>query len=160
WFQPERICGVEAGFMMLESQSTLFAATSSSFPILARPFLSAATNQPTSALIAFPGSSSGAIDARATSRNLYEAHIDLTENVVDTGWLRLDSLFGYRFFRYDEGLSVQQSITNSPNFAAGTQFLGRDDFATHNIFHGADLGFRTVLTRDDFSLCILTKLDV
>jgi hypothetical protein len=160
WFEPERLCGVEAGGMMLESQATLFAASSSGTPILARPFFNTSTGAQDAALIAFPGSSSGAIAARAASGNFYEAHVDLTGNLLSTESCRVDSIFGYRFYRYDEGLSIQQSITNSPTFVPGTQFLGRDDFATKNEYHGGDLGFRTLLTRDDFSLCLLTKLGV
>jgi hypothetical protein len=160
WFEPERICGVEAGFMIVESRATGLSATSTGTPILARPFLDATTGQFTSALIAFPGSSGGLLSARAASGDFYEAHFDLTGNVVDTDWVRVDSLLGYRFYRFDEGLSLRQDINSSPTFVPGTQFVGTDNFATKNEYHGADLGFRTVLTRDDFWLSLLTKLGV
>jgi hypothetical protein len=160
WLHPERTFGVEAGFMMLESQAQAFAAASGGTPILARPFINSNTAQPASLLVAFPGSSTGTVSARARSGEFYDAHFDLTENVIDTGWVRLDSLFGYRFYRYDEGLRIRQSIANNPLFAPGTQFAGEDDFATQNIYHGADLGFRTLLGNDDFSLGLLTKLGV
>jgi len=160
WFTPERACGVEAGFMIVESQATLFSAASNGTTILARPFINANTGQQDAALIAFPGSSAGTLTARASSGAFYEAHLDLTGNVLDTGGCRVDSIFGYRFYRYDEGLRVRQSITDSPSFVPGTQFLGGDDFATKNEYHGADLGFRTRLALDDFSLCLLTKLGV
>jgi hypothetical protein len=160
WFQPERTCGIEAGMMLVESQSAIFQGNSTGTPILARPFFDASTNNLATVLIAFPGVSSGAISARASSGNFYEAHVDLTENVFDIGWARLDSLLGYRFFRYDEGVRIRQNITNSPQFVAGTQFLGSDDFATENTFHGGDFGLRTTFQRDDYSLTLLTKLAV
>ena len=62
-------------------------------------------------LIAFPGSSAGSVAARASSGNLLMTTVDLTENVLDTGWFRLDSLLGYRFYTYGEGVSISQRIT-------------------------------------------------
>ncbi len=160
WLTPERTLGLEVGAMTLESQSALFDRGSSGNPILARPFINSTTFQPQSVLIAFPCSSAGTIDARDRSGEFYEAHIDLTENVVDAGWFRFDSLLGYRFYRYDEGLRIRQTITSAPNFAAGTVFASGDDFRAQNEFHGGDLGFRTQFLWQDFSLALLTKLGV
>jgi Putative beta barrel porin-7 (BBP7) len=159
WFTPERICGIEAGFLMMESQSSGFAAASDGSTILARPFLDVTNNQAASALVAFPGSSSGSVAARASSGSLYMANLDLTENIVDLGWFRLDSLFGYRFYRYDEGVRVRQSITNIPS-APGTVFSSQDDFSTFNEFHGGDFGLRAQFVWDDFTLGLLTKCAV
>src|SRR5262249_29481963 len=113
------------------------------------------------ALIAFPGSSSGSVAARMRSGDFDEFHIDLTENVFDAGWVRFDSLLGYRVYRYDEGLRIRQTINPvGTGIIAGTQIALGDDFSTQNEFHGGDFGFRTHFARDDFSLDILTKLGV
>ncbi len=160
WFSPERYRGIEAGLMLVESQATGFAATSTGTPILARPFLNATTGVPEAALIAFPGSSTGSVIARASSGNLYGANIAFTENVCDKGWLRLDSIFGYRFYRYDEGLRVQESLANNSAFAPGTTFSSFDSFSTENTFNGADFGFRSTFTSGDASLTLLTKVAV
>jgi hypothetical protein len=161
WFTPERHLGVEAGAMMVESQATLFAAASGGTPILARPFIDATTGHTQAVLIAFPGIASGSVDARASSGNFYEAHLDLAERVLDEGWVRVDSLLGYRYYRYDEGLHVRQTIAPAGgNFAPGTTLTGDDDFATQNEFHGGDFGFRTQFFWQDFTLALLTKLAV
>ncbi|HKI32159.1 MAG TPA: BBP7 family outer membrane beta-barrel protein [Gemmataceae bacterium] len=160
WFCPEHTFGIEAGGLLLESQASLFDASSNGTPFLARPFINATTGLPQAFLIASPGISSGSIGARAASGDFYEAHIDLRENVVDWGWLRLDSLLGYRFYRYDEGLSIAQSRTNILNTRTGTVFASEDDFNTQNEFHGADMGFRTQLWWENFSLDLLTKCGV
>ena len=113
-------------------------------------------------MVAFPGSSSGAIDVRVSSGNFYEAHFDFVEKVIDTGFVRLDSLLGYRFFRYDEGLRIQQQVTPTNGvFTQGTQIATVDNFNTSNQFHGLDLGFRTRFNfNDDLSLTVLTKIAV
>jgi len=160
WFTPERTLGIEAGFMLLECQSSGFSATSNGSTTLARPFFNVSTGAADAALVAAPGSSAGSVAARDRSGEFYEAHVDLTENVFDCGWARLDSLLGYRFYRYDDGLSIAQVTTNSPNFAAGTVFRRGDDFATQNEFHGGDLGFRTHFAWETLSLDVLTKIAV
>jgi hypothetical protein len=160
WFTPERRLGIEAGGMILESQSALFDIASGGTPTLARPYLDATTGIFQAALIA-SGSSSGSIDVRSSSGNLYEAHLDLTERVLDDGWVRLDSLFGYRFYRYDEGLRIRQTLSPIGGaFAVGTQLASNDDFTTHNTFNGGDFGFRTQFFWQNFSVGLLSKLAV
>jgi hypothetical protein len=161
WFDDHHTIGVEAGFMMLGSEATLFSASSDGSTILARPYFDANTQAPQAVLVAFPGSSSGSIDIRAASGNLYETHIDLTENVIDTGWMRVNSLVGWRFYRYDEALRIRQNLApTGAAFVPGTQILTLDDFSTHNTFNGCDLGFRTQFGWESLTLDILTKLAV
>lgn len=145
WFDAERIWGVEAGFMVLESQATLFSASSQGGPaIIGQPFTNALTSSPQAVLVAFPGSSNGSIAARASSGNFYMGNFDFTENVLDNSWVRVNALLGYRFYRYDESLRMAQTVLpTSPDFAAGTQIATTDNFGTQNEFHGLDLGVRT-----------------
>jgi hypothetical protein len=159
WFNPERTLGIEVGFWFLESQVKAFTAASNGTTILARPFFDVSNGLQDSDLIAFPGSSAGSVAVRASSGNLLMTTVDLAENVVDTGWFRLDSLLGYRFYTYGEGVSIQQRITNIPN-APGTVFASQDDFGTNNTFHGGDFGLRMNFTWEDFSLGLLSKLAV
>jgi hypothetical protein len=154
--------GLEVGFTVLESQSSIFDASSNGTPILARPFFNAASNNaPQSVLIAFPGSSSGALDVRASSGSFYDVNLDLTQNVCDTGWFRLEALMGYRFYRYDEGLRITQVINPTNGvFVAGTQIGTIDDFATHNEFHGGELGARVEFRWENLTLGALGKFGV
>ena len=160
WFTPERFRGIEAGFLLIESQAQAFAASSTGTPILAHPFFNTKTGALDAALIAFPGSSAGSVAAKASSGDLYGANVDLTENIGDKGWFRLDSILGYRFFRYDEGLSIGETLFNNSSFAPGTQFASFDSFTTRNEFHGADLGLRWTFSSGGASLTLLTKLAV
>jgi hypothetical protein len=165
WFTPERTLGAEAGFMVLESQSAVFGATSDGSTILAQPFINALTGLPTAQFVAIPSStgnpgSAGTADARASSGNFYETHVDLTEKITDLGWVRVDALLGYRFFRYDEGLFLQQTMYPFSRFVTGTKIVGQDTIETKNEFNGGDFGFRTQFVWGDLTLGVLTKLAV
>jgi hypothetical protein len=161
WFDPRHTLGIEAGTMVLESQAAIFSASSTGTPILARPFIDALTNQQSSLVVAFPGSSTGSIDVRAASGNLYEAHVDLTECIARCGCFRLESLLGYRFYRYDEGLRILHSrMPTNPLFVPGTQITSVDSFTTSNTFNGGDLGLRSQFTWRNLSLGVRTSLAV
>jgi hypothetical protein len=160
WIDAARTLGAEVGFSFLESQAQIFGATSDGSTILARPFVSALDLTPQSVLIAFPGSSAGSIVVRPESSNFYEVHFDFVEKIYD-GRFRVEALLGYRFYRYDEGLNVQQAIlpTAAP-FVPGTQIATVDDFVTHNEFHGGDMGLRSRFRWDAVSLDLLGKIAV
>ena len=165
WFTPERILGAEAGFMIVESQAAVFSATSDGTTILARPFINSLTNVPEAAFVAIPSSSSipgsaGTVTAHASSGNFYEAHLDLTEKITDLGWVRLDTLLGYRFYRYDEGLIIQQTLFPFQRAVTGTKIVNSDNFQTKNEFNGGDFGMRAEFVLGDLSLGILGKLGV
>jgi hypothetical protein len=161
WFDPDRTFGIEAGTMILESQATLFGASSGGTPILARPFIDATTGLPQAALVAFPGSSAGSVDVKATSGNFYEAHVDLTETFLMDGPFRLNALVGYRFFRFDDALRISDNIVPSGGaFAPGTQLATTDSFRTHNTFNGVDLGLRGQFAWQNLTLSLLGKIAV
>ncbi len=161
FFGPPSDIGVEAGFLVLESQSTFFNATSNGSPILARPYINANTGAPSAILVAFPGAATGSINVQANSGNFMEGHFDGTEAIVNNNWLRLDGMLGYRFYRYDEGLTVQQTVlVTDPRFQGGVQGVNVDHFATRNEFHGGDFGLRARFAWENLSLTLLTKLAV
>ncbi len=166
WFNPDtQRLGVEGGFMMLGSQATIYGASSSGNPILARPYFDVTANSglgaPASLLVAYPGQSSGSIYIKESSGNFYMTNLDLTENFLDLGWLRLNSFIGYVFYRFDDGLRMQQTIApTGGSFVPGTQLTATDSFVGQNTFNGADLGFRSQFFWKDFSLNVLGRFAV
>ncbi|MCI0640796.1 MAG: BBP7 family outer membrane beta-barrel protein [Gemmataceae bacterium] len=143
WFGAAQHIGVEAGFTILESQSSIFSLNSDGNTILARPFTNADTELPQAVLVAFPGSSAGTVDIRAISDNFYEFHVDFTEKFLDIPAVTLTSILGYRYYRYDEGLRIFQSIApTDPTFVPGTLLATTDEFVSRNDFHGLDMGAR------------------
>jgi hypothetical protein len=161
WLDSGRIFSVDVGFRMLESQAAIFSESSTGTPILARPFTNPVTGAGDSVVVAFPGRSSGSIFIRDRSGNFYDAHVDLSEQILRCNGFRLDSLVGYRFFRYDEGLHIRQSISPAGGaFAPGTQVVSTDDFVAENEFNGFDLGFRLGYQAQLWSLDFLAKCAV
>jgi hypothetical protein len=163
WFDHDRTLGVEAAFFMLESQNTPFAASSTGTPILARPFEDATTGAQTSQLIAFPGAFSGSVAVSDRSGNLYGANIDFKEVISSCHGCRIEALVGYRFLRYDDGLSVQQNVLATGGttvVAAGTRIETLDRFTAENAFHGLDVGLRAEMGFERLSVGLLAKLAV
>ncbi len=159
WFDPERQWGIEAGMFALESSTQAFGASSNGSPILARPFFDVTTGAQSSAVIAYPGVSTGSVGVSDSGRDFVGLNADFAGNVTDTSLCRIDALIGYRFLRYDERLGVTDSVTpTSGPFAAGTTITSNDTFDTENVFNGLDLGFRTEFRYDAWSLELLTKV--
>ncbi|MFO0863057.1 MAG: BBP7 family outer membrane beta-barrel protein [Gemmataceae bacterium] len=160
WFPRNDQLGVEFGGSMLESQSSIYAIRSDGTKILARPFFDVTSNSQQAVLVAFPGVSGGRIDVTASSGNFYEGHLDLIERTIDTGTFRADSIIGYRFYRYDERVVIQQTaMPQEAAFIPGTVIQSFDDFRTRNEFHGIDMGVRfRFLLSDDWSLGLLAKV--
>ncbi|HVS35234.1 MAG TPA: BBP7 family outer membrane beta-barrel protein [Gemmataceae bacterium] len=159
WFDANRQFGIEAGMFALESDTEAFGASSNGAPILARPYMDVTTGNAASALVAFPGVSTGSVGVADSGRNFVGVNADLAGNCIDMPDCRIDALIGYQGLRYDERLGVTQTIvpTSGP-FVAGTTILSSDAFATKNIFNGLDLGFRSQFRYDAFSMDLLTKV--
>jgi hypothetical protein len=150
---------VEAGFMMLEGQTSGILRSSDGSTILARPFTNPIGRVEQSVLVAFPGVATGTIDVNVSSSVFYSGNLDLTETICDQGWVRLQSLLGYRFFRYDT--AVRAATTINPleaNFIPGTQIDTRDDFSAQNEFHGCEIGLRASFEYEDFCLSLTGKV--
>ncbi|NBO92574.1 MAG: hypothetical protein EBV06_09750, partial [Planctomycetia bacterium] len=150
---------LEAGFWMLESRSTTYFAESDGSTILARPFTNSTNQAEQSLLVAYPGVSSGSIDLSISSSAFYSGHVHVSETFLDRGWVKVDSLLGYRYYRYDTGVLISQSINPlEPEFVPGTKIETRDDIVARNQFHGAEIGLRTRLEWDSLSLSLLAKV--
>jgi hypothetical protein len=159
WFDPDHQWGVEGGMFALESTTESFFASSNGDPILARPFFDVTTGAQSSALVAFPGVSTGSIAVSDSGRNSVGINGDFTANVMETDSCRIDALIGYRGLRYDERLGVVAStVPTSGPFAAGTTVVSNDSFTTMNIFNGLDLGVRTEFRFDAWSLQLLGRV--
>ena len=159
WFDPDHQFGVECGLFALESDTQAFGAASNGAPILARPYFDVTAGAQASALVAFPGVSTGSVAVADSGRNFFGLNADFTANIIATPECRIDGLIGYQALRYDERLGVVQSVvpTSGP-FAAGTSILSSDNFATMNLFNGLDLGVRTQFRYDAWSLELLGKV--
>ncbi|HZU36673.1 MAG TPA: BBP7 family outer membrane beta-barrel protein [Gemmataceae bacterium] len=161
WCTCEQLLGLEADFFLVGGTTKTFSFTSTGTPILARPFLDVTTGLQSAALVAFPGVSSGSIQVQDHAHDFWGYDIDLRENMWHGPGYRFDSLFGYRYLRYDEQLTITQNTQPTDGvFATGTNVAVVDNFVTHNVFNGADLGMRAEFYNDAWSLGLLAKVGV
>jgi hypothetical protein len=160
WFDRDRTLGVGAGFFVADGKGANFAVASDGTTIIARPFLDSSNHdKPSSALVAFPGVSSGSVNVFAAMQTFWGANIDLRESIISESWFRLESLIGYRYLHYGESLQMQQNIVGTGvAFVPGTTILSNDSFQTLNDFHGCEFGFSTEIVYERWSLDILTKM--
>jgi len=135
WFDPQRSRGIEASFFGLENIGTGFAADSSAYPILARPFLNDSTGAQDSLLASFPGLSTGSVNANDSSRLLGAGALYRQDLGMRSGQ-RVSALIGYRYLRSSDTLWITDT-GNAPGF--GT-FIPTDNFKAVSNFHGLDLG--------------------
>lgn len=157
-FDPEYGRGIEADFLFLGSQSSRFSATSDAFPILARPYIDANTEDPQAVLIAHPDQSTGSVTIDAKSGNYYAVHLDTTERIWNRGATNVSCLFGYRYGHYDDSLLFQQTIV--PNALPGTTIVSRGAFRARNDFNGLDLGLRAEHSWNNVTLNLLGRFSV
>ncbi len=131
-------------------------------PILARPFFNILANQQDAALVAFPDQVEGSVDVR-TSSEMHSLALLLRHNLWRSRGDRIDVVGGYRYFRYREGLTVNERLRvtdlNGP-VATGTTINLFDSFSTENDFHGGEIGISAVMNRGPWSFDMLTKLAV
>lgn len=161
WFTPERVLGLETDFFLLSQAHRSQTLSSTGTPILARPFFDVTTGAESSALIAFPGVSTGNVTVSDSAHTFWGYDVDLRENMWSSSWYRFDSLFGYRYMRYDEALTITQNVQPTGGvFVAGTNIESVDNFITHNVFNGADMGMRGQITDGPWALDLLAKVAV
>lgn len=146
WLDTEQSRGVDFHYLGLESLGQFLQQHSYGDPILARPLVDATNRQQAANLAAFPGTISGTLAASVRSEGLYGWGTNLRYNIAEScsccgGRERLDLVIGYRNANLSDEVRVREFLA-SPLFAAGTQLLLEDYFATRNIFHGANLGMR------------------
>jgi Putative beta barrel porin-7 (BBP7) len=165
WLDCEQTWGIQASYFQLESLTRSFGAQSNGSPILARPFQNTATGMSDSELVAFPGVIDGSVSASVRSSSLLGAEALLRRNLLNCctsmGTIRLDALAGYRFLYFDESLSLQENLisTSTTNpVPAGTSFVVRDQFCTHNVFNGGELGLAASAIHGRWTLDVVGKV--
>lgn len=178
WAVDGQFVGYQAEYFGLEDQHNDFSASSPfNGPLLARPFFNSALGVEDASLLSGPTLTidlgqgpftydvNGSINISTTSEihsfALTRKHVlwtDFERNI------RTDWLFGYRYFRLDEGINITDVVTlNNPSgglVAPGTQIRRIDEFDTTNDFHGGEVGLSGEIHRGRFSLEMLGKLGI
>ena len=88
-----------------------------------------------------PVNLNGSIDVRSTS-NVQSAGVLLKHLLwIDfTSQWRLDLVGGYRFFRVDDSITINDAFTTQGGLLAPTTFTSQDVFGARNVFNGGEFG--------------------
>lgn len=143
WFDPSQYRGVMFRYMNAGDQESEFAFDSNGTPILARPItnITSGTATADTQLIAFPGDSTGTINA-STKSSVDGFDIVLRRLAYRDRFTRVDWLVGYQHNRISESLNINSNtlvVGNVPPLT-GTAIAVSDRFQTTNNFNGAVLG--------------------
>jgi putative beta barrel porin BBP7 len=146
---------IEGDFFWLGTENASFNESSGGTPILARPFFNlspltpnAPPNPPRqdSNVIASPGLSTGSIQVNESSSFL-GAGISAIRNLCCMnyccdGQYKLDLIYGFRYLRLAENLTINDSLTSVGGTVApiGTVISKFDGFKTANNFYGFNVG--------------------
>ncbi|MEX2112729.1 MAG: BBP7 family outer membrane beta-barrel protein [Pirellulales bacterium] len=160
WLVDGQFLGVEGQYFALGTQNSNFFAESifSADPdatILARPIIVTppnGTDDEQSVLLAYPGFQfggattdlDGSINVRTVS-NIQSASMTFRRLVwIDfTMQRRLDFLFGYRFFRLDDSVTIDDTtVFNAAGVFPTTTTISQDLFRSRNQFNGGEIGLK------------------
>jgi len=137
WFCDDHALGFEASFFLLGPSVTSFAASSNGTPILARPFIDAASHTETTELVAGPNVLAGSV-AVQTRSSLWGTEANFKTDVWNTCHSSFNLLAGFKSLGLDDDLDIHESLTVLQ--APGGGFAIDDHFGSQNRFYGGQIG--------------------
>jgi hypothetical protein len=157
WLDPT--ARIEGEWFGLSQKDTTFDASSTGSPILARPFFNLGTGAQDSHVVAFPSQLQGSVHASETS-SFQGAGLQLTENLLcwnncTNRHSRLDFLYGFRYLRLRDNLTINDSATSA---ALAATLATADAFATSNQFYGATMGLMSETCVDHWCFTAIGRL--
>ncbi|TWU03910.1 hypothetical protein Pla100_08450 [Neorhodopirellula pilleata] len=162
YFHGESGLGVSASYLFADEEDENFAADSSTFGILARPFVDVSpTGVGNNAeLVAFPGELTGNINVLASTK-FSAGDVLLRGMLICEPDRQLEGFVGYAYYQLDDRLTIndfKRVIGGGGGLAVGTTLDETDRFSVDNDFHGAALGVRSRTCFGGWSLASMLKL--
>ncbi len=155
--------GIEIGYMFLSDKTARYRATSQNGEtILARPFFDTGTNQQSAVLLAYTGVAQVSNIAVDFTNDFQSLELLSRQALYRDAGRRVDVLFGYRYARFAERLSISHQFTNGPNGSdlvpVGAVIAGSEAFAGSNEFNGGEIGISAQTRHYRWSFEGLAKL--
>jgi hypothetical protein len=143
-FEAIAFLGVEANYFFLPDRQSNVRFASSGDPVLAQPFINAATGQPDANLVAVPRIAVGAVTVGART-GLWGAEANLTAGLIRCDTFHLTALGGFRFLRLDDEVTSGELFLVAPGVPGfgGNRVSLQDVFRTVNNFYGGQVGLET-----------------
>jgi hypothetical protein len=155
WLDAEHDTSIVGRFYGVGGASDRFQRSSDGDPILARPFFNVLLDQNDALLVAFPGLTTGSINASLTN-DFFAAESYFQIMLQRDCNRRIDVVAGYQFARLDDWLQIDSSSILLQQ--GGIQADTRDRFSTQNQFHGGLIGVRAQMMRGCWSIDTLAKV--
>ena len=147
WLGQRRVWGLDSNLFFLGSNQDSFTASSTQYPVLARPFYNVNNMQNDSEIIGFPGFSSGFATIDMDTQ-MWGADINARRKMICNPCSNIDLLLGARFFRLSDSLNITEVASLNPGVQAQSLDGGpvrtfgvvQDQFTTTNEFYGPQVG--------------------
>jgi hypothetical protein len=158
-FDPCNECGLDGGYFFLGRRNGVFAADSSQFPVLARPFFNVNIGAQDRELTATPGLLPGDLlkltgNVRVDNfTELQGAELNVRKYLCGNCRYSLYGLAGFRYLDLHEGLSITENVVShaavggTTVFDPGNLIVVNDAFNTRNRFYGGQVGLDGELRR-------------
>jgi hypothetical protein len=178
FLDADRRFGFEIGGFLteLKANDDRFASDATGQPLLARPYLNAATGLQDALLVSFPTFAAGRVDVVTTTRSygaeasavtsLFRSCPDGTRSFLGCLW-DVTALAGFRYLSVEEELRVEQFTNVLPGNSVpfdGKSYLGpvaievSDRFRTANRFYGGQVGLKSSIYNGRWSLHTMGKV--
>jgi len=153
WFGDGECRGVEGRIFLLNQTNSSFVATTTEFPLLARPFFNVNTPVgPFSEVVADPARGVGGV-AVNMEHSLWGAEVNYRRFLCGNPCARIDGLIGYRYIGMKDQLTITENFVSngtSPTLVGGVPVavgVVTDSFRTENHFHGGQIGLLGSMVR-------------
>ena len=140
WLTEMQTFGVEVSGLWLAQRQPEFRTSA---PLLARPFVNAATGAESAAVLSAPGVQAGAVTVSALSR-LWGAEANFRKELIRAPLYHLDLIGGFRFLEVDDAMNITDRTTFAPNVLGlgGSSVVSSDRFGGRNSFYGHNTGLQ------------------
>jgi hypothetical protein len=158
-FEAAPSIGIEANYFFLSARQSDVTVSSGGDPVLAQPFLNAATGKPDANLVALPAVATGTVTVGART-GLWGAEANLTTDLLCVDTFHLTGLAGFRFLRLDDAVTSGEQFQVAPNVPGfgGKRVSLQDDFRTVNSFYGGQVGLETGLRLGQLTIDLRGKI--
>ena len=137
WFTDGQCFGWELNYLGMDDSRDHFSTDTNSTTIIARPFTNAVSGDQDAVLVSFPDVAEGSIQVESVSE-FRSFEFLLRRAVVQRCDYRIDVLFGYRYGRLNDRLTITDNLQELEN--NNVLIDSYDRFETRNRFNGAEFG--------------------
>ena len=156
--------GLSASILFADDVDDQFSADSSTYAILARPYVDVSPGGMGSDadLVSFPAQYAGSVNVQSSTQ-FAAGDVLLRAMLISRADRQLESLVGYTYLQLDDVLNISDStriLGSSSGLGIGTLIDRTDRFQATNRFNGAAFGVRTETSWGRWSLASMLKLGI